>query len=305
MARYGTPQQKKKWLEPLLDGRIRSCFAMTEPDVASSDATKLSLSIIKSGDTYISNGRKWWTSGAMDSRCELILLIGRGPKNSTAGSGQKHKEHTIILVPMKTSGVRVIRYLSVFGFDDAPHGHAELEFRNVIVPAEEALLYVEGGGFKAAQSRLGGGRLHHCMRSIGSAERALELMISRAEKREAFGTRLIEKDGILRNIAQSRCDIETCRLLTLDAAHAVDSGDVQAARRAVAIAKISVPRLTCDIIDRALQVHGGMGVCQDTVLARMYAHARSLRIADGPDEVHEMALAKHEVKAHALKQAKL
>lgn len=278
---------------------------MTEPDVASSDATNLSLQIMKSGNNYVSNGRKWWTSGAMDPRCELILLIGRGPKSTMARSSSKHKEHSIILVPMKSRGVRVVRYLSVFGFDDAPHGHAEMEFKNVTVPVEEALLHVEGGGFEAAQSRLGGGRLHHCMRAIGSAERALELMISRAEKREAFGMQLIKKDGILRDIALSRCDIETCRLLTLDAAHAVDSGDVRASRRAVAIAKISVPKLTCDIIDRAVQVHGGMGVCQDTVLARMFAHARALRIADGPDEVHVINLAKSEVKSHARRKAKL
>lgn len=305
LARYGTPHQKKRWLEPLLEGTIRSCFAMTEPEVASSDATNLSLSIVKQGKDYISNGRKWWTSGAMDPRCELVLLVGRGPNETGTRAGGKHGLHTIILVPMKTAGVRVLRHLTVFGYDDAPHGHAELEFKNVVVNADEALLHKEGRGFEAAQSRLGGGRLHHCMRSIGSAERALELTTSRAGQREAFGKLLIQKDGVLRAIAQSRCDIEAARLLTLDAARAVDSGDVRATRRAVGIAKISVPRLTCDVVDRAIQVHGGMGVSQDTVLARMLAHARSLRIADGPDEVHAISLAKNEIRAQMVKLAKL
>lgn len=296
LARYGTPTQKQRWLKPLLDGKIRSCFAMTEPEVASSDATNLCASIEKLGDKYVINGRKWWTSGAMDPRCAVILLIGRGPhKGGDANSG-KHKQHTIVLIPMDTPGVRIVRHLKVFGYDDAPHGHAEMEFKNVTVNATDALLHVEGGGFEAAQSRLGGGRLHHCMRAIGSAERALELMVTRATTRSAFGKRLIQKDGVLREIAESRCNIEAARNVTLAAARAVDSGDVSAARRGVAVAKIEVPRLVSAVIDRAVQIHGGLGVCQDTVLARMYAHMRTLRLADGPDEVHKLSLAKSEVR---------
>lgn len=297
LARFGTPKQKQKWLEPLLDGRIRSCFAMTEPDVASSDATNLSVSIEKIRGKYVINGRKWWTSGAIDPRCKLVLLIGRGP--NAEGSDErtnKHRRHSIVLIPMNAPGVRIVRHLTVFGYDDAPHGHAEMEFRNVTVESEDSLLHVEGGGFEAAQSRLGGGRLHHCMRAIGSAERALQLMISRARSRTAFGQPLIQKDGVLRAVGQSRCDIEAGRLLTLAAAKAVDSGDMTAARRAVAIAKIEVPRLASAVVDRAVQAHGGLGVCQDSVLSRMYAHLRTLRIADGPDEVHMLSLAKSEVR---------
>ena len=297
LARYGTPAQRRRWLEPLLDGKMRSCFAMTEPEVASSDATNLSTKIQRIGDKYVINGRKWWTSGAMDPRCDLILLIGRGPENEkSALQPSKHRQHTIVLIPMNTPGVRILRHLTVFGYDDAPHGHAEMEFQNVTVDACDALLHVEGGGFEAAQSRLGGGRLHHCMRAIGSAERALELMVRRAESRTAFGRPLSQKDGMLREIGQSRCDIEAARLLTLAGSKAVDIGDVTAARRAVGIAKIEVPRLVSNVLDRAVQAHGGMGVCQDTVLARLYAHIRTLRIADGPDEVHMLSLAKSEVR---------
>lgn len=300
LARYGTATQKQRWLEPLLDGRIRSCFAMTEPEVASSDATNLSVSIQRRGDMYVINGRKWWTSGAMDPRCKLILLIGRGPEHQgVVERSSKHRQHSIVLIPMDTPGVRIVRHLKVFGYDDAPHGHAEMEFQNVTVDARQALLHVEGGGFEAAQSRLGGGRLHHCMRAIGSAERALELMVTRAGSRTAFGKRLIQKDGMLRKIGKSRCDIEAARLLTLSAARAVDSGDMTTARRAVAVAKIEVPRLVSAVLDRAVQAHGGLGVCQDTVLARMYAHMRTLRIADGPDEVHMLSLAKSEVRRAA------
>lgn len=305
LARYGTEHQKKKWLVPLLSGEIRSCFAMTEPSVASSDATNLSVSITRAGSSYVVNGRKWWTSGAMDPRCKLIFLIGRGP-HSAQRATNKHQKHTIVLVPMSAPGVRVVRSLTVMGFDDAPHGHAEMEFQDVKVDAGEALLHREGGGFEAAQSRLGGGRLHHCMRSVGSAERALELMLSRAASRVAFGRPLQELGGAADAIAQSRCDIESARLLTQAAAMAVDSGDKRKARQMVAIAKISVPRLTCNVIDRAMQIHGGAGVSQDTVLAQMWAHARALRIADGPDEVHSANLAKGEIRQHAAqRRAKL
>lgn len=295
LARFGTLEQKQKWLQPLLKGKIRSCFAMTEPDVASSDATNLKTSIQRIGESYSVNGRKWWTSGAMDQRCKVILLIGRGP---ISNAENKHGQHTIVLIPTSTPGVKIHRHLEVFGFDDAPHGHAEMSFTNVIVDAKQALLHTEGGGFEAAQSRLGGGRLHHCMRLVGVCERAQTLTLERIHMRSAFNKLLAKNDAALQQIAQNRCHIESMRSATRRAAEAVDSGDVRDARKMVGVAKILVPRLACDVLDSCIQLHGGMGMCQDTLLSVFYSHARSLRIADGPDEVHLYALARSEVGAY-------
>lgn len=290
LARFGSPHQKEMWLRPLLSGKIRSCFAMTEPAVASSDATNLRTSITKTSTSYKVNGRKWWTSGASDPRCKLILLVGHGPTHET-----RHNSHSILLIPVHTPGVRITRNLNVFGYDDAPHGHGELEFKNVEVP-HSYLLHREGYGFFCAQSRLGGGRLHHCMRAVGVAERALALSISRARFRTLSDVPLLQKDLFLARIAQSRCDISAARLLVVAAAKAVDSGDKQATRRAVAVAKISVPNLVLQVLDRAIQAHGAHGLCQDNVLARLYAHMRALRIADGPDEVHLLNLGRLETR---------
>lgn len=307
LARFGTPQQKKRWLEPLLAGEIRSCFAMTEPEVASSDPTNLTSSITRHGDSLVVNGRKWWTSGACDPRCKVIIFLGVGPgtQNARETGQRRHDVHTMILIPMDAKGVKVVRHMKVFGFDDAPHGHAVVDFRNVVVRQKDAILLGEGRGFEAAQSRLGGGRLHHCMRMVGLAERALDSLISRASTRRAFGQTLIENDVVLQQVAQSRCDVEQARLLVIAAAKAVDIEDVRAARLAVAIAKVSVPKLAAAVIDRAIQIHGGRGVSQDTTLAQAYAHARSLRLADGPDEVHLLSIAKLEVKAKRRHPSKL
>lgn len=310
LARFGTDAQKRKWLQPLLDGSIRSCFAMTEPAVASSDPTNLSSAITRAGDSYVVNGRKWWTSGAMDPRCKVIVFIGRGPAGhepeATDGaraqdSVRRHNAHTIVLIPMSTPGVRVLRHLTVMGYDDAPHGHAEVDFENVAVDARESLLLGEGRGFEAAQSRLGGGRLHHCMRAVGAAERALELLLDRASERTAFGGAFVDNDVVRQQIAESRCDIEQARLLVREACRAVDRGDVSETRRLVAVAKVRVPALASAVIDRAIQVHGGSGVSQETVLAQMSAHMRTLRLADGPDEVHLGSIAKAELRRRASK----
>lgn len=276
---------------------------MTEPEVASSDVLNLSTRIDKRDDSYVINGRKWWTSGAMDQRCKVMILIGRGPVSSEH-TVQLHRQFSVILVPMSAPGVNIVRHLEVFGFDDAPHGHAEIELKNVMVNASEGLLHIEGGGFEAAQSRLGGGRLHHCMRQIGIAERAHQLMMERASLRTVSGKKLIENDAIIQQIGQNRTDIETMRALTRAAATAVDTGDHKSARKMVGAAKVYVPRTTCTIVDRALQVHGGLGVCQDSLLNLMYAHARCLRIADGPDESHLQNLARPDIKA-SHKMAKL
>lgn len=267
---------------------------MTEPAVASSDATNLRTSISKTSSSYVVNGRKWWVSGASDPRCKLVLLIGRGPTSDT-----KHTSHSILLIPMHTPGVRIIRNLTVFGYDDAPHGHSELEFSNVTLPYS-SLLHREGDGFFCAQSRLGGGRLHHCMRAVGAAERALSLSISRAQSRTLSNVPLLQKDLFLALIAQSRCDISAARLLVISAAKAVDSDNKYAARKAVAIAKISVPSLVLQVLDRAIQAHGAQGMCQDNVLARLHAHMRALRIADGPDEVHLLNLGRLETRSARL-----
>lgn len=292
LVRYGTEEQKEKWLKPLLAGKIRSCFSMTEPDVASADATNIEASIIRDGDEYVVNGKKWWSSGAGDPRCEIAIVMGKSDFKAP-----KYEQQSMILVPLGASGVKIERVLPVFGYDHAPHGHAEITFDNVRVPAANILLG-EGKGFAIAQGRLGPGRIHHCMRLIGAAERALEELCKRVQKREAFG-KLISSQGVIREwIADSRIEIEQARLLTLKAAYMMDTVGNKAAKTEIAMIKVIAPNMALKVIDRAIQAFGAAGVSEDTPLAAQWANARTLRIADGPDEVHRAQLARLELKKY-------
>jgi acyl-CoA dehydrogenase len=292
IERYGTEAQKKEWLEPLLEGRIRSAFAMTEPAVASSDATNIQTRIRRDGDEYVIDGRKWWTSGINDPRCRILIVMGR-----TDPDAPTHAQQSMILVPRDTPGVNVVRHLPVFGFDDAPHGHGEVVFENVRVPASNILLG-EGRGFEIAQGRLGPGRIHHCMRIIGVAERALEKMCERLLTREAFGKKIYEHSVWEERIANARIEIECARLLTLKAAYMMDTVGNKVARAEIAMIKVKAPVTALAVIDDAIQAHGGAGVTTDFGLARTYASMRTLRLADGPDEVHRRAIARLEFKKH-------
>jgi acyl-CoA dehydrogenase len=293
IARYGSAEHKERWLKPLLEGQIRSAFAMTEPEVASSDATNIATRIERQGDDYVINGRKWWTSGAGDPRCAIYITMGKTDPNAP-----RHSQQSMILVPAATPGLKIVRPLTVLGYDDAPHGHMEVLFENVRVPASNILLG-EGRGFEIAQGRLGPGRIHHCMRLIGQAERALEYMCKRASSRVAFGKPIAAQTVTQERIAEARCKIDMARLLTLKAAWMMDVGGNKFAKNEIAMIKVVAPSMACQVIDWAMQVHGGGGMCQDFPLAYAYAHARTLRFADGPDEVHRNAIAKLELGKYA------
>jgi acyl-CoA dehydrogenase len=296
LVRYGTEAQKERWLVPLLEGRIRSCFAMTEPAVASSDATNIEASIRRDGEDYVINGRKWWASGAIDPRCKLFIFMGK----TDAGNPDRHRQQSMVIVPRDARGVSVLRHLNVFGYDDAPHGHGEVLFEEVRVPVTNMLLG-EGRGFEIAQGRLGPGRIHHCMRLIGLAERALEKMCQRTLDRVAFGKPIAKQTVTLERIADARILIDQARLLTLNAAHKMDTVGNKAAAREIAMIKVAAPQMACQVIDWAIQAHGGGGVSDDFGLALAYAHARTLRLADGPDEVHRNQIGKMELRRYESK----
>jgi acyl-CoA dehydrogenase len=290
LERYATPEHKKRWLEPLLAGEIRSAFAMTEPAVASSDATNIECRITRDGDSYLLDGRKWWVSGAADARCKLLIVMGKTAPDNT----NRHRQQSMILVPRDAPGVQVLRSLRVFGYDDAPHGHAEIVFEKVRVPAGY-LLGGEGEGFAIAQARLGPGRIHHCMRAIGLAERALSLLCRRTSNRATFGRKISEQTVTLERIASARIQIDSARLLVLNAAHLMDTVGNKAAAKQIAMIKVATPAMACQVLDWAIQAHGGAGVCEDFPLAAGYAHARTLRLADGPDEVHSNQIGRLEL----------
>lgn len=293
LARYGSPAQQERWLKPLMAGEIRSAFLMTEPEVASSDATNIQTAIVRQGDHYVINGRKWWSSGGMHPHCRIAIVMGK-----TDPDAERHQQQSMILVPLDTPGVTIERPLSVFGYSDSPEGHAEITLKEVKVPVENLILG-EGRGFEIAQGRLGPGRIHHCMRLIGMAQRALELMCRRAIERVAFGRKLQDFSSIRQEIARSRCEIEQARLLTLAAADKMDKSGNKAAKDLIAMIKIVAPQMACTVIDRAIQIHGGLGVCSDTPLPGFYASARVLRLADGPDEVHLYQLGKNTIRTNA------
>jgi len=293
-AQYASEEQKAKWLTPLLNGEIRSAFAMTEPEVASSDATNIETSIVRDGDEYVINGRKWYISGAMNEHCKIMIVMGK----TDAENPNRHIQQSQILVPMDTKGVTIVRPMEVMGWDDAPEGHADIIFDNVRVPAENIILG-EGRGFEIAQGRLGPGRIHHCMRLIGQAQRALEVMCQRADSRVAFGRKLSDQGSIREDIAKSSCEIEQARLLTLKAADAMDKYGNKAAKQIISQIKIIAPNMAASVIDRAMQVHGAKGLSQDSFLPRGFAYARMIRLADGPDQVHMSQLGKMLVKEHA------